>query len=600
MTTELEANRRRLTFSTHGSGREGSIDVLVDGNRIWSTMPGTASEKGKVTLRWPKALVPYLSGLGTIEVRDSSSGKLLATSSVRFGRSASPVEVRDARGRWLVVNKWQRMSPALEGNSRVRELLVVDAARLTTDLQTLGYKVYITGGSLLGAVRTGEILPHDDDIDLAVLLPAEHPSDLSLASFRMEDELEGLGYRVMRHSTAHLQVHFSGSADESAYYIDIFSGFFRDGIFCQPFHVRTPMERSSIVPTTTMSLGGEALPAPAVPGDWLAACYGPDWETPDPSFRFETPPETRRRFENWFGTLNTHRDYWHDVHAASDTPALVDGDAAHLRALSRHLPRNAPVVDLGCGTGVATTVIAQHGHRAVGVDFSARALDVAKENTAVPIDWQLINLADRRRMLEFGVELVKTGLPWHFNLNHVLEGLTGDGRESVFRCLRLALADEAFAFATVDTNYLSRKFEEGNPQTWHLPQKTLRDEARRHGLVVETLSTGQRCTPYGRRRTATVMLRRTRPADSPALPEKNRAPMRRLFSRIFARIAPEHAANRAVMNKAESEGGIAELVRSYEREVRELRAEVDEVRKDSLRIAELYDLVFERLRDGNP
>lgn len=34
-----------------------------------------------------------------------------------------------------------------------------------------------------------------------------------------------------------------------------------------------------------------------------------------------------------------------------------------------------------------------------------------------------------------------------------------------------------------------------------------------------------------------------------------------------------------------------------EREIRALRAEIDELRADSARIAELYDLVFERLRE---
>ncbi len=66
------------------------------------------------------------------------------------------------------------------------------------------------------------------------------------------------------------------------------------------------------------------------------------------------------------------------------------------------------------------------------------------------------------------------------------------------------------------------------------------------------------------------------------------------FGRILARLDPRSA-------KAPGDIDAAELGRrlvACEAEVRELRREIDELRMDSLRIAELYDLVFERLRDG--
>lgn len=42
----------------------------------------------------------------------------------------------------------------------------------------------------------------------------------------------------------------------------------------------------------------------------------------------------------------------------------------------------------------------------------------------------------------------------------------------------------------------------------------------------------------------------------------------------------------------------AEIARLHA-EIDRLRADIDELRADSRRIAELYDLVFERLRDGS-
>lgn len=74
--------------------------------------------------------------------------------------------------------------------------------------------------------------------------------------------------------------------------------------------------------------------------------------------------------------------------------------------------------------------------------------------------------------------------------------------------------------------------------------------------------------------------------------------MENYFGRLLARFAPRTAKVLTTLIHAseEDEGGLISRVLAYEMEVRELRQEIDELRKDSLRIAELYDLVFERLK----
>ena len=66
----------------------------------------------------------------------------------------------------------------------------------------------ITGGTLLGAVREGSILAHDDDIDLLVYLGHVAPPDVSIASYVLERSIRARGHEVIRHSDAHLQVLF--------------------------------------------------------------------------------------------------------------------------------------------------------------------------------------------------------------------------------------------------------------------------------------------------------------------------------------------------------------------------------------------------------
>ena len=67
------------------------------------------------------------------------------------------------------------------------------------------------------------------------------------------------------------------------------------------------------------------------------------------------------------------------------------------------------------------------------------------------------------------------------------------------------------------------------------------------------------------------------------------------FGRALARLDPRATKEPDATDDAE----LGRRLVACEAEVLELRGEVDELRRDSLRIAELYDLVFERLKDQN-
>lgn len=72
---------------------------------------------------------------------------------------------------------------------------------------------------------------------------------------------------------------------------------------------------------------------------------------------------------------------------------------------------------------------------------------------------------------------------------------------------------------------------------------------------------------------------------------------RSISSRLARRFAPRTVRNLEALNGifAEPTEGPLRFV-TYERELRELRREVDALRRDSRRVAELYDVVFEWAR----
>lgn len=73
--------------------------------------------------------------------------------------------------------------------------------------------------------------------------------------------------------------------------------------------------------------------------------------------------------------------------------------------------------------------------------------------------------------------------------------------------------------------------------------------------------------------------------------------MKLFLSKLANRVAPRTVSNLRTLSALDQEfdQGSARFV-NYERELRALRREIDELRRDNRRVAELYDAVFERAK----
>ncbi|SIN70517.1 LicD family protein [Agromyces cerinus] len=486
----------------------GTVDVLFDGRRVWSV---GVDEIADGRLVWPKSLRPYFDGRTEVSIRNSANSEELVTDELRFGRSERRIDLRDAAGRPLAMNKWQRLGPVFEGgNVRLRERLLENAQSLVALLERDGFNVYIVGGSLLGYMRTGGLLPHDDDIDLAFLSEHSHPADIALDSYRMENALVRAGMTVVRHSLAHLEIDFFDDQGHVEHYVDIFTGYFRDGLYCQPFALRGPeVTPDDLLPVQRVEVDGVALPAPKRPEAWLEYAYGPNWLVPDPSFVFDTSQWTRRRFENNFGVYNRARVYWEKRYLSLDGVQPKAADPDSVIAWAEGLPADAAVLDLGCGTGESTNLIASTGRRVLGIDFSHEALSIASANAEPGASFAYTNFNDGHGLFALGASLLATGDVWHVRIADTIHGITLANRHAIFSFLELVLRGGAVAWGTTYTD-LPGWFERSDPTSWHYPPEWLEAEISDHALSVEFVSTARRETPQGRREQLEFVIRSTR------------------------------------------------------------------------------------------
>ncbi|GAB2470642.1 methyltransferase domain-containing protein [Jatrophihabitans fulvus] len=510
MRGNVSATRRGFRVRT-GDRPVGTVDVFFDGHRIWSVkLPDEVGRGGSRYVRWHRAITPHLHGATTLSVRDSATGDELGSAEVRFDPARSRgkrVEMVDAQGRRLTMDKWNRLGPTFEGNeSGVQQRLLAGSVELAERMQQWGYPIYIVGGTLLGALRSGGLLPHDDDVDFAYWCDKSNPEDVTLVSFEVERRLTDAGYTVVRHSHAHLELVFFAADGRIDHYIDIFTGYHSpDGLYNQPFALRGDLPLEKLLPQSTIEVDGVTLPAPAEPSAWCEFAYGPDWLVPDPSFQWKTPRSTLRRFENSFGVFNRQRVFWEKRwQQVEERRPSRPGEFEDADRMLRLLPPNSFVVDLGCGDGRQAEHLAAAGHRVLGVDYSLEALRVARRTQPENVEYRFLNLNDRHSLVTFGLELIASGQRPYFFARELLQEMPQLGRSDLFTMLRGVLDHSSCLLASWDANPVGRIA--ANPETWHVSVPGLRREAWRWKLGMTVLADRERDTPHGTRNTVSAVI----------------------------------------------------------------------------------------------
>ena len=193
--------------------------------------------------------------------------------------------------------------------------------RLLDDLRDkAGVPAFICYGTLLGAIRNGRLIGHDNDVDLAYV--SEHPTPWTSSARPTASSARcrtPAGWCVVV-PAAHQR-----AAQAERRLLALHRRLHRELGRGHPLHplghrVRAPP--GDRAPPAARQLHGRSLPGPADPERLLAATYGDGWRVPDPSFKYETPRWLSRRFGGWFGGLKTRRKHWDAfyVEACAEVP----------------------------------------------------------------------------------------------------------------------------------------------------------------------------------------------------------------------------------------------------------------------------------------
>lgn len=161
------------------------------------------------------------------------------------------------------------------------------ASQVAHDLSDLASTVCFGFGAALAAVRDGDLIPHDDDLDLIIGFDPSQATTLTRAHDLVAEHLGAKGYTVSGDFLGHRHVAKPGNKK-----IDVFSGLFEgDRIAWYPGK-RGALHRENLFPPSNGLMLGVPCPLPRDPLLYLETVYGDDWRVPDPVFRHKWVPKS--------------------------------------------------------------------------------------------------------------------------------------------------------------------------------------------------------------------------------------------------------------------------------------------------------------------
>lgn len=169
---------------------------------------------------------------------------------------------------------------ALQQNSSAYLGLIERASAV---LEQCGHPAMLAYGTLLGAVREGNFLAHDDDVDLLIPTRAANREEVEVVLADLAEKLRQKGWRVTRPNS---YTNFHLTEPSTKLHVDVFPLLVdgdRTSLHMEKMRLRDIPTKIVLPPRSYTFLGHEML-VPADPEGFLRERYGDGWGTPDPFY----------------------------------------------------------------------------------------------------------------------------------------------------------------------------------------------------------------------------------------------------------------------------------------------------------------------------
>lgn len=164
---------------------------------------------------------------------------------------------------------------------RGRDVILKKMQEIIHALSDAGVTAMLGYGTLLGAVRGGSFLPHDDDVDLLVFSDSCNEASDVVCKSKVIEALANVGVGAVESGFGHLHVGFGEPIDLFPVWRDDDKAY----LAMENLRVRS-VPIGQLFPPSIVDLYGYKFPAPAKPQDFLADRYGEGWRHSDPYYEW--------------------------------------------------------------------------------------------------------------------------------------------------------------------------------------------------------------------------------------------------------------------------------------------------------------------------
>lgn len=158
--------------------------------------------------------------------------------------------------------------------------VLLELKELISNIAELGAESCISSGTLLGFIRDGMLLPHDDDIDISVLIHGANEKEIAQ---NWSSLMNGISTRMpIIHKYGFIAVELPCGIE-----VDLFPMWVLDRrVYAYPY-LYGEVSESVFFPLIERDWAGVKIPTPTNPEHILSVNYGDDWQKHDPYWSFD-------------------------------------------------------------------------------------------------------------------------------------------------------------------------------------------------------------------------------------------------------------------------------------------------------------------------
>ena len=239
-----------------------------------------------------------------------------------------------------------------------------------------GYDLFLFYGSLLGQVREGGFIGHDNDFDTAYVSNYTNGPEAAAELCDIGCKLIDAGFYIDRKFNA-LHIH---DPHDHTNRIDVFHTYFNiDGELALPFGRagNDELTRDEWKGVTTGRIAHHDVLVPVDAERVVAHLYGNSWRTPQVGFSWKHA-RTQRDLTGRLSDEDRQILYWANFYAHN---AFTSGSSFFEKVSSYgHLPSN--IIDIGAGDGRDSFAFSRIGRHVLGVDRSIVGINQASKKAA--------------------------------------------------------------------------------------------------------------------------------------------------------------------------------------------------------------------------